>query len=86
MALNLEYNIIERWCLFELRFHHTMCDGNVISREHHTLVDLNEKRIITSEHEFAIQHILMIILYHITFCGIKLVNYVLLLLTVSTHF
>ena len=35
------------------------CDGHVISREHHTLVDLNVKRIITSGHEFAIQQILM---------------------------
>ena len=38
-----------------------MCDGHVISLKHHTLVALNGKRIITSGHEFVIQHILMII-------------------------
>ena len=59
-----------------------ICDVHVIAGELHTLVDMNGKRIITSEHEFVFQHILM--RYQI--CRIKSVNYVLLLLTVTTHF
>ncbi len=33
-----------------------MCHGHVTSLKHHTLVDLNGKRVITSGHEFVIQH------------------------------
>ncbi len=59
-----------------------MCDGHVFSLKHHTLVDLNVKRIITSGHEFVIQHIL--IRYQV--CWTKSINYVLLLLTVKTTY
>ena len=58
-----------------------MCDCNVISLKHHTLVDMNGKRIITRDHRG----------WHSTsdisdLPYIKSVNCVLLLLTVSTHF
>ena len=60
-----------------------------LSQTQHTLVALNGKRIITSGHEFFIQHILMIIIIYQGYyqvCRIKSINYVLLLLTVRTPF
>ena len=37
-----------------------MCDGHVISSGHHTLVDLNGNRIVVSDHQFTIQHVLVV--------------------------